>query len=61
MWVKLKRIRTQKGNLFLVGMNPEVAEVFELLEFDSILKAFPTVEQAVQKGFGKNEAEPGDG
>jgi len=56
---EIKRIRSQKGNLFLVGMNPEVAEVFELLEFDSILKAFPTVEQAVQKGFGKTKPSRG--
>ncbi len=50
---EIKRIRGQKGNLFLVAMGPEVAEVFELLEFDTILKAFPTVEQAVQTGFGR--------
>lgn len=56
---EIKRIRSQKGNLFLVGMNPEVAEVFELLEFDSILKAFSTVEQAVQKGFGKTRPSKG--
>ena len=56
---EIKRIRSQKGNLFLVGMSPEVAEVFELLEFDSILKTFPTVEQAVQTGFGRSRAAKG--
>jgi anti-sigma B factor antagonist len=50
---ELKRIRGQKGNLFLVSMSPEVTEAFELLEFDTILKAFPDVEQAILKGFGK--------
>lgn len=48
---EIKRIRTQKGDLVLVGMNPEVAEVFELLEFNTILKSFPNVETAVKKGF----------
>jgi anti-sigma B factor antagonist len=49
---EIKRIRGQKGDLVLVGMKAEVSEVFELLEFDSILKAFPNVESAVKKGFG---------
>lgn len=48
---EIKRIRNQKGDLILVGMNPEVAEVFELLEFNTILKSFPNVETAIQKGF----------
>jgi len=50
---EIKRIRNQKGNLFLVSMNPEVMEAYELLQFSTILKAFPTVDQAVKKGFGK--------
>ena len=58
---EIKRIRSQKGDLFLVSMSPEVAEVFELLEFDSILKFFPTVDQAVQKGFAKVRAAKGAG
>jgi anti-sigma B factor antagonist len=49
---EIKRIRNQKGDLVLVGMNPEVSEIFELLEFDTFLKTFPTVESAVQKAFG---------
>jgi len=48
---EIKRIRSQKGNLFLVGMSQEVTNAYELLQFDSILKAFPTAEQAIQKGF----------
>jgi len=51
---EIKRIRNQKGDLILVGMNPEVAEVFELLEFNTILKSFPNVESAVKKGFEKS-------
>src|ERR1051325_9439373 len=51
---EIKRIRNQKGDLILVGMNPEVAEVFELLEFNTILKSFPNVETAIKKGFEKS-------
>jgi anti-sigma B factor antagonist len=51
---EIKRIRGQKGDLFLAGMNGEVTEVFELLEFNTILKSFNDVESALKKGFGKN-------
>lgn len=34
-------------------MNPEVSEVFELLEFNSILKSFPSVDLGLKKGFDK--------
>ena len=51
---EIKRIRNQKGDLILVGMNPEVSEVFELLEFNTILKAFPNVDAAIKKGFEKS-------
>ncbi len=50
---EIKRIRSQKGDLILVGMNPEVSEVFELLEFNSILKSFPSVDLGLKKGFDK--------
>ncbi len=50
---EIKRIRGQKGNLVLACMSPEVADAYELLQFDSIIKSFPTVEQAVQGGFAK--------
>lgn len=53
---ELKRIRGQRGNLLLVAMGPEVTDAFELLEFNTILKSYTTVEQAVQKGFGKTLA-----
>lgn len=51
---EIKRIRTQKGDLVLVGMRPDVLEVFELLEFNVILKSFPNVEAAVKNGFGRS-------
>ena len=50
---EIKRIRAQKGNLVLACMSPEVADAYELLQFNSIIKSFPTVEQAVQGAFGK--------
>ena len=53
---EIKRIRGQKGNLFLASMSPEVTEAYELLEFGTIIKSFPDVDQAVQKGFGKTSA-----
>jgi anti-sigma B factor antagonist len=49
---EIKRIRNEKGDLVLAGMNPGVMEVFNLLDFNAFLKFFPDVETAVQKGFG---------
>ncbi len=56
---EIKRIRTQKGDLFLVSMNPAVTEAYELLQFSTILKSFLDVEQAVQKGFKRTRAAKG--
>ena len=44
---EIKGIREKSGDLKLVRMIPEVFEVFELLEFHYILKAFDTVEEAI--------------
>ena len=49
---EIKRIRGQQGNLFLTAMCPEVAEAYELLQFNTIIKSFSNVDEAVQKGFG---------
>ncbi len=51
---EIKRIRTQKGDLFLVSMSPEVTDAYELLQFNTILKSFPNVEQAMEKGFKRS-------
>ncbi len=48
---QIKRIRKEKGDLILSGMNPAVTEVFELLEFNRIMKSFPSVESAANNGF----------
>jgi len=42
----LKEIRENRGDLKLARMLPQVSEIFELLEFDSILKTYPTLENA---------------
>jgi len=44
---EIKGIREKGGDLKLVNMVPEVYEVFELLEFHHILKAYDSVEQAI--------------
>ncbi len=45
---EIKGIRERGGDLKLVRMIPEVFEVFELLEFHYILKAFDTIEDAIR-------------
>ncbi len=45
---EIKGIREKGGDLKLVRMIPEVYEVFELLEFHYILKAFDTIEEAIR-------------
>lgn len=45
---EIKGIREKGGDLKLVGMIPEVYEVFELLEFHYILKAFDSLEDAIK-------------
>lgn len=44
---EIKGIREKGGDLKLVRMIPDVYEVFELLEFHYILKAFDTIEEAI--------------
>jgi len=44
---EIKDIREKGGDLKLVGMISDVYEVFELLEFHYILKAFETIEEAI--------------
>ena len=44
---EIKGIREKHGDLKLVRMIPDVYEVFELLEFHYILKAFENIEEAI--------------
>ena len=44
---ELKDIRDNNGDLLLIGMSPEVYDVYELMEFSSILKSFDNLEAAL--------------
>ncbi len=52
---EIKGIREKGGDLKLVGMIPDVYEVFELLEFNFILRAFETIDEAIMD-FDKDHA-----
>lgn len=43
---EIKQIRNHGGDLKLAGMVGDVFEVFQLLEFQSILEAYPTTDEA---------------
>jgi anti-anti-sigma factor len=45
---EIKRVRRESGDIKLAAMRPEVREVFDLLEFNNILKPFRDKETAVQ-------------
>jgi anti-sigma B factor antagonist len=45
---EIKEIRENGGDLKLAAMIGDVYEVFELLEFQTILESFDTVEEAVE-------------
>ena len=43
---EIKRFRKNGGDIKLAGMNPEINEVYQMLEFYHILEDYPTVETA---------------
>lgn len=45
---EIRDIRENNGDLVLVNMVPDVYDVYELMEFSSILRSFDSVEEAVQ-------------
>jgi anti-anti-sigma factor len=45
----LHRFREQGADLVLAGMNPEVHDAFELLEYDKVIRLFPTAEDALNQ------------
>lgn len=59
---EIKRIRGNGGDIKLAAMTTEVREVFDLLEFNNILKPYPTKDEAL-KAFtiptGSKASEPG--
>jgi anti-sigma B factor antagonist len=56
----IREVRVNQGDIKLARMAPGVYEVFELLEFDSILRAFDSLEQARQD-FGPGASIPTSG
>ncbi len=44
---EIRRIRQQGGDLRLAGMKPEVYDVYELLEFRTVLAHFPDQDEAL--------------
>lgn len=45
---EIKNIRENGGDLKLAAMVPDVFEVFELLEFQTILESFDSVDEAIE-------------
>jgi anti-sigma B factor antagonist len=44
---EIREIRENNGDLVLVNMSPDVYDVYELMEFSSILKSFDSLNEAV--------------
>jgi anti-sigma B factor antagonist len=44
---EIRFLREHQGDLRLASMQPEVEEIYRILEFDSIIRAYPTVEEAL--------------
>jgi anti-anti-sigma factor len=55
---EIKEIRENSGDLKLAAMIGDVYEVFELLEFQTILESYDTVEEAIHS-FGETEPTKG--
>ena len=45
---EIKEIRSRGGDLKLAGMVGDVFEVFQLLEFQTILESYPSSEEAIE-------------
>ncbi len=43
----LRRVRTRKGSIHLVGLGSGVAEVYDLLEFDKLMPRHPDLDEAL--------------
>jgi anti-sigma B factor antagonist len=50
---EIREIRENNGDLVLVNMSPDVYDVYELMEFSSILKSFDSLDEAVSNFTGK--------
>ncbi len=47
------RVRLSRGDILLAAMPPEIHDTFEMLEFNKWVRLFPSVESALNEGFGK--------
>jgi len=54
----IKDVRDNAGDVKLANMVPDVREIFELLEFDKVLQALDSVEDAVAKFAGSSGVPP---
>lgn len=50
---EIKRFRENGGDIKLVNMNPEIYEVYQMLEFYHILSEYPSVDDALNSFYGK--------
>ena len=50
---EIREIRENSGDLVLVNMSPDVYDVYELMEFSSILKSYDSVGEAIAGFTGK--------
>jgi anti-sigma B factor antagonist len=55
---EIREIRENNGDLVLVNMSSDVYDVYELMEFSSILKSFDNLEDAVANFSGAKIAQP---
>lgn len=54
---EIREIRENKGDLVLVNMSPDVYDVYELMEFSSILKSFDSLNDAISSFTGEVKVE----
>ncbi|HUV30217.1 MAG TPA: STAS domain-containing protein [Acidobacteriota bacterium] len=55
----IRDVRANGGDIILADMNPDVYEIFELLEFDNVLKVFGSTDAAIDSFGGADDA-PGE-
>lgn len=53
---EIREIRENNGDLVLVNMSSDVFDVYELMEFSSILKSFDSIEDAILSLSGKGSS-----
>lgn len=50
----IKDVRANEGDIKLANMIPNVREIYQLLEFDNVLKYYPSIDEA-RRDFGGTE------